>query len=192
METERLVLRRWRESDREPFAVMNANPVVMEHFPSVQSADESNEFVDRIEQHFEERGWGFWAVEVPGMAPFIGFVGISSLVLLGAPVVEIGWRLDKRYWNRGYATEAAQAALDYGFGAMDLDEIVAYTTNGNLPSRRVMVKLGMSYDAADDFVHTSIPAAHRLQPFVVYRLANPNPRSGVGHPWADGTRRANP
>ena len=177
METERLVLRHWRETDRAPFSAINADPIVMEHFPSVQSAEESNEFVDRIEQHFTDHGWGFWAIEIPGVAPFIGFVGLSSLTLLDTPMVEIGWRLDKRYWNQGYATEAARAALDFGFGDLNLDEIVAYTTHTNLPSRRVMEKLGMSRDAAEDFIHPNIPAGDRLQPFVLYRIRNPHPRT---------------
>jgi RimJ/RimL family protein N-acetyltransferase len=142
METERLVLRNWRETDRAHFATINADPVVMEHFPSVQSADDSNAFVDRIEQHFADHGWGYWAIELRGVAPFIGFVGLSSTTLLDAPMVEIGWRLDKRHWNEGYATEAARAALDFGFGDINLDEIVAYTAHANVPSRRVMEKSG--------------------------------------------------
>lgn len=144
----------------------------MEHFPSVQSAAETNAFVGQIEQHFDDHGWGFWAVEVPGRAPFIGFAGISHLNLLGTPVVEIGWRIDPRYWNQGYATEAARAVLRYGFEGLDLDEIVAVTTHDNRASRRVMEKLGMHHDPAEDFEHPNVPADHRLQPFVLYRIRN--------------------
>jgi len=134
----------------------------------VQSAQESDAFVDRIEQHFADHGWGYWAIEIPGVAPFIGFVGLSSTTLLDAPMVEIGWRLDKRHWNNGYATEAARAALDFGFGDLDLDEIVAYRPRQSaIPAGHAD---GMTYDAAEDFVHPNIPAADRLQPFVLYRI----------------------
>lgn len=177
METRRLVLRHWREADRQPFAAMNADPIVMEHFPAPQSALETNRFVDQIEQHFQEHGWGFWAAEVRGGAPFIGFVGLSHLNLLGVPVVEIGWRLDRAYWNQGYATEGARAALHYGFDVADLDEVVAVTTHDNRASRRVMEKLGMDHDPAEDFVHPNVPSDHRLQPFVLYRIRNPHRRA---------------
>jgi len=152
---------------------MNADPMVMEHFPAPQSVAETDAFVDQIERHFEDFGWGFWAVEVPGSAPFVGFVGLSPLNLLGIPVVEIGWRLDKQYWNQGYATEAAHAALQYGFDVLDVDEVVAVTTHDNRASRRVMEKLGMNYDPAEDFEHPNVPSGHRLQPFVLYRIRNP-------------------
>ena len=173
VETDRLMLRRWRDADRGPFAALNADPVVMEYFPAVQTADETNAFVDRIERHFEDHGWGFWAVEIPGTAPFIGFVGLSTLTVFHVPVVEIGWRLDKRYWNNGYATEAAQASLRYGFETLDLDQIVAITAHDNWSSRRVMEKLSMTHDPTEDFEHPNVPSGHRLQPFVLYRIRNP-------------------
>jgi RimJ/RimL family protein N-acetyltransferase len=172
LSTERLRLRGWRAQDRKPFAALNADPVVMEHFPSTLSRAESDGLVDRIEAAFEEQGWGWWAVEVPGVADFIGFVGLSRPGFQAhfTPAVEVGWRLARLHWGRGYATEAARAAVAAGFGELGLDEIVSFTVPANRRSRAVMERLGMTRDPADDFEHPRIPVGHQLRPHVLYRL----------------------
>lgn len=173
--TERLRLRPWRPSDREPFAALNADPLVMEHFPATLSRDESDAFADRIEARCQQQGFGFWAVEVLDASPFIGFVGISvpSFDTSFTPCVEIGWRLAREHWNRGYATEGAAAVLRYGFGTLQLQDVVAFTAVGNVRSRHVMDKIGMTYNPAEDFDHPLIPAGHRLCRHVLYRIGNP-------------------
>jgi RimJ/RimL family protein N-acetyltransferase len=175
LRTGRLLLRRWHESDREPFAALNADPVVMEHFPSVLTARESDTFVDRIEEHFDRHGWGLWAVEVVHTASFAGYVGLwpATFEAHFTPAVEVGWRLGRGFWNHGYATEAAHVALDYGFGPLAFDEIVSFTAIPNSRSQRVMRKLGMSHDPADDFDHPNLPPGHHLQRHVLYRMSKP-------------------
>ena len=170
--TERLLLRRWRPADLEPFARMNADPVVMEHFPGLMTREQSDEFAERIEQGFERHGFGLWAVELPGEAPFVGFVGLSvpGFEAPFMPAVEIGWRLDAAWWGRGIATEAARAAAAYGFGPAGLDELVSFTAPANLRSRAVMERIGMSHDAAGDFDHPRLPPGHHLRRHVLYRL----------------------
>src|SRR2546430_8917117 len=150
LETERLVLRSWQNGDREPFARLNADPVVMEHFPGVLSWAESDSFAARIDAHFKDHGYGLWAVEVPGDASFIGFVGLSvpSFDAPFMPAVEVGWRIDKAYWGRGFATEAGHAAVADGFERVGLAEIVSFTTPANMRSIRVMERLGMKIGRA--------------------------------------------
>ncbi|MGE6914480.1 GNAT family N-acetyltransferase [Achromobacter kerstersii] len=170
VETPRLVLRQWRADDRKPFAAMNADPRVTE-FLLPLSASESDALAGRLAAGIDEHGWGFWAVEAPGVAPFVGFVGIKPMppALPFAPGVEIGWRLAQPYWGRGYAIEAAEAALRVGFEQVGLNEIVAFTAVGNQRSRAVMDKLGMLADA-DMFDHPAVPIGHPLQQHVLYRL----------------------
>ncbi len=172
MLTARLILRRWRESDREPFAELNADPVVMEHLPAPLSRQQSDLLVDRIEGEFEQRGYGLWAVEVRETSGFIGFTGLLADTFPApfTPAVEVGWRLARTAWGRGYATEAAEAALAVGFGGAGLEEIVSFTTPDNARSRAVMERLGMTRDADGDFDHPRIPAGHRLRRHVLYRL----------------------
>jgi RimJ/RimL family protein N-acetyltransferase len=179
LNTERLVLRAWRVSDRAPYAVMNADPVVMRHFPSTLTPEESSAHVDRVEQHFAEHGFGLWAVEVPGEAPFIGFVGldIPTFEAHFTPAVEIGWRLAKEHWGRGYAPEAATEVLRFAFDEACLDALVSMTTTTNLPSQRVMEKIGMTRDPADDFDHPRIAVGHRLRRHVLYRMTADQYRS---------------
>jgi RimJ/RimL family protein N-acetyltransferase len=167
--TERLLLRRWTQSDRAPFAALNADPRVMEHFPSVLTGDESNAMVERIEAHFERHGFGLWVVEVPDQIPFIGFVGLAvpSFEAHFTPCVEVGWRLAAEFWGNGYATEAGRAAIAFGFGPAGLTEIVSMTVPENQRSRRVMERLGMTHDPMDDFDHPS-QSDHRRH--VLYRL----------------------
>lgn len=179
--TDRLFLRRWRASDLPAFASLNADPTVMEYLPSPLTAEESDEMAARIEAGFESRGFGFWAVEVADGAPFIGFVGLSvpRLDAPFMPAVEIGWRLASEYWGRGYATEAACAALGFGFDALGLEEIVAFTTLGNVRSQRVMERVGMTRDTGGDFEHPALPVGHVLRPHVLYRVTASEHRARI-------------
>jgi ribosomal-protein-alanine N-acetyltransferase len=166
-------MRRWREEDREPFAALNADPVVREHFQGTQSREESDAFIDRIEEHWREHGWSNWAIEVPGVAPFIGYVGLwPADYVANRPMVEVGWRLAREHWGHGYATEAAREALRFGFEDVGLDEIVSFTVPQNVRSRRVMERIGLLRDAAGDFDHPKVdPIAYpHLVPHVFYRL----------------------
>src|SRR5438552_917788 len=146
MRTERLVMRRWRDADREPFAALNADPDVMEHFPNRLTREESDAMVDRIERGFDEHGYGLWAVEADGA--FIGFVGLAWARFSAhfTPALEIGWRLARPAWGKGYAAEAAAAARDFAFGEAGLDEIVSFTTYRNERSQAVMRRIGMTHD----------------------------------------------
>lgn len=173
LRTERLLLRAWRRSDRVPFAALNADPVVMEHFPSTLTREESDVFVDRILDRWDRGRPSLWAVELPGAAEFLGYVGLlePSFEARFTPCVEVGWRLSAPFWGRGYAPEAARAALDHGFGHLGLDEIVSFTVGANTRSRRVMDKLGMHHDPADDFDHPNLAEGDPLRHHVLYRLS---------------------
>lgn len=152
--TERLLLRTWRDSDRAPFAAMNADPRVMEYFPSTQTPEQTDAFVDRITAHFARRGYGLWAIEPrDGAADFVGFVGLQEVSFAAhfTPAVEIGWRLAREAWGRGYATEAAREALRFGLDDAGLDEVVSFTIPANERSQAVMRRIGMRRDPADDF-----------------------------------------
>jgi RimJ/RimL family protein N-acetyltransferase len=175
LRTERLLLRRWREADREPFAALNADPAVMEHFPATMSRAESDGLVDRIEAAFEERGFALWAVEVAVDGGFAGFVGLAQVRFEArfTPAVEVGWRLARERWGRGYATEAARAVIAFGFEEVGLEEIVSFTAPVNVRSWRVMERLGMTRDPAGDFDHPAVPPGHPLRRHVLYRLARP-------------------
>jgi ribosomal-protein-alanine N-acetyltransferase len=159
LRTPRLVLRGWRDDDRDAWAAMNADIEVMRHFPAPLTRSESDAFFDRIVALLDAQGWGLWAVEVPGVAPFIGFVGLSvpNFEAPFMPCVEVGWRLARPYWGRGYAPEGAGAALDVAFDALDLDEVVSMTTLANTKSQRVMAKLGLERDPEADFDHPRYP-----------------------------------
>ena len=172
LHTERLLLRHWVPGDRDAFAALNADPRVMEFLPSVLTRAESDAVADRFLNHFAQRGYGFWAVEIRGGAPFAGFVGLSVPLFEAhfTPCVEIGWRLAYAHWNHGYASEAARAALRFGFDILHVDEIVAFTVPPNRRSRRVMEKLGMTHDPADDFDHPGLPADYPLRRHVLYRI----------------------
>ncbi len=144
----------------------------MEHFPGPLRREESDDLVDRVDAGFDARGWGLWAVEVAGTAPFIGFVGLNPATFDApfTPAVEVGWRLAREHWGRGYATEGARAALAFGFEDLALDEIVSFTTHGNTRSRHVMERLGMQHDPADDFDNPNAPEGNPLRAHVLYRL----------------------
>jgi RimJ/RimL family protein N-acetyltransferase len=173
--TERMLLRPWRIEDRQPFAALNADPRVMEHFPKLLSREESDELVARIEAHLVEHGFAQWAVEIPGVTSFAGFVGLSipRFEARFTPCVEIGWRLAVEHWGHGYATEGARAALEFGFNQLGLAEILSFTVPANLRSRRVMEKIGMTHDPADDFDHPLLAPGHRLRRHVLYRIRRP-------------------
>jgi ribosomal-protein-alanine N-acetyltransferase len=174
LETPRLRLRRWRDADREAFAAINADPRVMEHFLAALSREESDELIDRIEDGFEERGFGLWALEAGG-GELIGFTGLSvpEFDAPFTPAVEVGWRLAFSAWGSGYATEAAVAALGFGFERCGLEEVVSFTSAGNRRSRAVMERIGMRRDPAGDFDHPMIPAGHPLRRHVLYRIRAP-------------------
>jgi RimJ/RimL family protein N-acetyltransferase len=171
--TDRLLLRRWTDADRAAFAAMNSDPLVMEHMQGLMSPEASDAFLDRIERHWDERGWGLWAVGVPAVAPFVGYVGLWPADYIGDGLVEVGWRLASAHWGHGYATEAAWEALRFGFDEVGLDEIVSFTVPQNIRSRRVMERIGLVRDPAGDFDHPRVdPVAYpHLVPHVFYRLA---------------------
>jgi len=170
--SERLILRRFRPEDREPFAALNADPRVMQHFPKPLTRHESDQLIVEDEAHFDAHGFGFWAVEVKDRAPFIGFLGLARprYETPFTPCVEIGWRLAREHWSQGYAAEGARLALAYGFDALGLDEIVSFTVAANTRSWAVMERLGMQRDHAGDFDHPLLPEGHVLRRHVLYRL----------------------
>ena len=172
LETPRLRLRQWRESDREPFAALNADAEVMEFFPALLDRPASDAMAERCEALIAQRGWGLWAVELRGSAPFIGYVGLHkpTAELPFNPCVEIGWRLARPHWGRGLATEAARAALAFAFDTLELPEIVSFTSLPNLRSQAVMRRLGMLRDAAT-FQHPSVPVGSALREHCLYRLS---------------------
>lgn len=174
LRTERLVLRRWRDEDRAPFAAMNADPRVMEHFPSLLTPVQSDDLVDRIEASFAQDGVGLWVVERRG--EFLGFTGLLWQLppLPFAPALEVGWRLARAAWGQGYATEAARAAIDDGFARVGIGGLVSMTAAVNTRSIAVMERLGMRRDPSEDFDHHRLPPEHRLERHVLYRL----PRRG--------------
>jgi RimJ/RimL family protein N-acetyltransferase len=184
MRTQRLLLRQWREEDLPLFAELNADPEVMRHFPATLSREDSDALAERSRQHLDAYGWGLWAVEVldepEGGTGFTGFTGLAvpRFAAHFTPAVEVGWRLARRSWGHGYATEAARAALRYGFEELGLDEIVSFTADGNERSRAVMRRLGMTRDPADDFEHPSLPDGHALRPHVLYRLSRARRQAG--------------
>ena len=178
--TERLLLRRWKDEDRAPFAALNADPVVLEHFPARLTRAESDAFVERITQQLEERGWGLWALEERTSGRFLGFTGLNvpGFSAHFTPAVEVGWRLARDAWGFGYASEAARAAAAVAFDEVGLDEIVSFTATSNVRSMRVMERIGMTHDPADDFDHPALSEGSPLRRHVLYRLASPSRRSG--------------
>jgi RimJ/RimL family protein N-acetyltransferase len=172
LRTTRLQLRPWRPSDLAPFAALNADPDVRRYLGPLLTREESDAEAERIRQHFVAHGFGLWAVEVVREEPFVGFVGLAIPRFEAAftPCVEVGWRLARAHWGRGYASEAAHEALAYGFDELALAEIVSFTTVGNQASRAVMERLGMHRDPADDFEHPLVAPGDPLRPHVLYRL----------------------
>ncbi|HZU60393.1 MAG TPA: GNAT family N-acetyltransferase, partial [Solirubrobacteraceae bacterium] len=155
LSTDRLVLRHWVDADLAPFAELNADPEVMRYFPAVLTRAQSDELAATIRSQLENQGWGLWAVEVPALTPFIGFVGLNPVSFRAhfTPAVEVGWRLARAHWGQGYATEAARAALAFAFNQLGCQSVVSMTATTNDRSIRVMERLGMVHDPADDFDH---------------------------------------
>lgn len=175
IKTERLILRPWREEDLVPFVQLNADQRVMECFPAPLSQEETMQMMQRFQSKIEKNGWGLWAVEVPSIAPFIGFIGLNPVEretcpVPFAPAVEVGWRLAYDYWGKGFATEGALASLKFGFEDLQLPEIVSFTATQNLRSMAVMKKIGMHRDPLEDFDHPHVPEGHVLKKHVLYRL----------------------
>jgi RimJ/RimL family protein N-acetyltransferase len=170
-ETQRLHLRQWKESDREPFAAMNADPAVMEYFPSVLNRAASDNSIDAWQAQFAVQGWSIWAAELTQSGCFIGFIGLSvpKRELPFSPCVEVGWRLARPHWGHGYATEGARGALRVGFEQLGLPEIVSFTSVGNYRSRAVMERIGMR-NAREDFEHPGVPEGNPLRRHCLYRI----------------------
>jgi RimJ/RimL family protein N-acetyltransferase len=182
LRTERLVLREWTDADLPAFHALNSHPEVMEFLPGLLTREQSDAFAARIRREMTERSFGLWAVEVVGVVPFVGFVGLSvpSFEAPFMPCVEIGWRLARRHWGNGYANEAALAAMACAFGPLGLDEIVSFTVPANVKSRRVMERIGMERDPRDDFDHPKLPEGHPLRRHVLYRRKNELLETGSG------------
>lgn len=166
IETKRLVLRRWRDSDRSTFHILNRDPIVMATIGPVMNRSDSDGFMDRIERRFDEHGYGLWCVDLNGEA--IGFTGFMKPWFREG--VEIGWRMRSECWGHGYAPEAARACLQHGFDDLGFEEVISFTAASNSNSRRVMDKIGLIRDVDGDFVHPSVPEGNPLQLHVLYRL----------------------
>jgi len=173
LRTDRLLLRRWRASDRAPFAALNADPEVMCWFSKRLTRQESDRLADRIEAGFDSDGWGLWALEEQATHRFLGFTGLARPAFEASftPAVEVGWRLSRAAWGFGFATEAARATAAFAFGELGLEELVSYTAEGNDRSRAVMRRLGLRHDPAEDFDHPHV-SEERIRRQVLYRLAS--------------------
>lgn len=182
-DTPRLRLRQWRDADRGPFAALNADPVVMEFFSALGERSASDASIDAWQAQFVERGWSNWAAELRQTAEFIGFVGLSvpRRVLPFSPCVEIGWRLAREHWGKGYATEAARDVLRIGFATLGLPEIVSFTAVPNRRSRAVMERIGM-HNSHEDFEHPAVPEGSPLRLHCLYRLSRDRWQAGNASP----------
>jgi RimJ/RimL family protein N-acetyltransferase len=178
LRTPRLLLRQWRDEDITAFVELSTDPEVMEYLRPLPDRASGEHWAVRARAHWEEHGFGQWVVEIPGEAGFIGIVGLNAITYTApfTPAVEIAWRLARPFWGRGYATEAARAALDYGYNTLELAEIVAVTVPDNWRSRRVMERLGMTRTLEDDFDHPNLPEGP-LRRHVLYRLRSPKAQS---------------
>ena len=174
-ETERLIIREWEPGDYEPYSRILMDPEVRRFYFDVPDRAQSDATVDRFIEFYNRDGFGFLPVIRKSDGTLLGDVGIIpvGMPLRGNPPVEIGWLLGKEYWGQGYAPEAAQAWLDHAFNSLNLPEVVAWTTVTNLPSQRVMQKLGMSTSPEDNFIHPKAPPGHPLAPHVLYRISRP-------------------
>ena len=170
--SERLLLRAWRDSDLPALAALNADAEVMRHFPALLDSAQSVQLLARMRAHFAEHGYGFWALQRRDSTALIGVAGLAQVRFAApfVPAVEIGWRLARAHWRQGYAREAARAALAVAFEQLGLDEVVSFTVPANRASQAVMHAIGMRRDVAGDFLHPQLPAGHRLQAHVLYRI----------------------
>lgn len=173
--TPRLILRPWRDADLGAVADITADPQVMRYFHLTRTRAQSDAWVGRAQAHIDRHGFGIWAVEAPGLAPLIGFVGLATVpeIIPCAPGVEAVWTLGAQWWGHGLCSEAARAAMADGFTRLGLAEIVAFTAALNTPSQRVMQKLGMTRDPLGDFIHPRVPEGHEMAPHVLYRQHHP-------------------
>ncbi|MFJ9825881.1 GNAT family N-acetyltransferase [Streptomyces sp. NPDC101160] len=173
LRTDRLLLRRWRDSDLEPWAAMMADPEVREHLGELLTREQSDATVDLMRAQFDERGFGWWAVELRETGEFLGRAGLDQVgASMPFTAVDVGWRLKRAAWGHGYATEAARACLTFAFETLRLPEVIAMTTVRNVRSQAVMRRLGMTRDPADDFDDPSVPEGP-LRRCVLYRIAAP-------------------
>ena len=172
LESARLILRPWRDADVEPWVALCADPRVMEFFPSTYGREQAEAMAARMRERLSADGYGWWPVEVKGGAPFAGVVLLQEIPFEAhfTPATEVGWWFSAEHWGKGYATEAARAALDFAFGELQREEVVAITAALNVRSQRVMQRLGMTRDPNGDFAHPRIDAGHRLEPHVLYRI----------------------
>lgn len=172
IQTDRLILRQWKETDLEPFAQLNADPRVMEHFPSIKTFEESSQEYEAILEHFKKHGYGWWAVSEKNKTHFIGFIGLRYIDFPASftPAIEIAWRLAYDYWGRGYATEGALGSLKYGFEVLQVPEIISFTSIPNTRSQAIMKRIGMQHDPQHDFDHPKLPKGHKLSRHVFYRI----------------------
>jgi len=179
IETERLILKQWKETDGDPFIKMGLDKEVMHFFPNILSATESTNLIQRISSLINENGWGFWAVELKETHEFIGFIGLHNQPeqFDFSPCIEIGWRIATKFWKQGYATEGAKAALDYAFNVLNKDKVVSFTATVNKPSQAVMKRLGMQ--KVKNFNHPKLPDGHALQKHVLYEIYNPKFKLGL-------------
>jgi ribosomal-protein-alanine N-acetyltransferase len=177
LETERLRLRHWRDRERHAFVAMNADPEVMRYFPSTLERAVSEAWFDRLNATLDEEGFGLWAVARREDDAWLGMAGLAAPTFFAAftPCVEVGWRFPVSSWGHGYATEAARAAVGFGFTSVGLEEILSWTTVDNQRSRAVMERLGMTHDPTDDFEHPRLPVGHPMRRHVLYRLRAPAP-----------------
>lgn len=173
LETERLILRTWKECDIDPMAVIDQDPKVCEHLPGIGNREATAAGIEKMTQHYQEHGFGFYAIELKSSLELIGFLGIKIPFFEShfTPAVEIGWRLASNHWNQGYATEGAKAVLAYAFDILKLNEVVSFTVVNNKASRRVMEKIGMQYNPTEDFAHPHLAKGHPLKQHVLYRLS---------------------
>lgn len=173
LETERLILRHWQESDFKPFCEITSDPEVRRYYPSTLNVDETRALIARINTHFDREGFGLFAVVLKSTGEFIGYTGLQKPTIQARfmPCVEIGWQIARKHWGNGYAPEAATKCLEDGFMRIGLDEIVSFTTVSNDKSIRVMEKLGMTRNPKDDYSHPLLPEGHPLKPHVLFRLS---------------------
>jgi RimJ/RimL family protein N-acetyltransferase len=172
IKTPRLLLRHWQDSDIEAWVAMNLDPRVTEFFAITYTREDAIDAAERCRRHLDQQGYGWWIVEVPGVTPFAGVVCLQKVPFEAhfTPAYEIGWRLAPEYWHRGYATEGARGALDFAFKTLHWKEVVGMTAAANMPSQRVMQRIGMRHDPADDFDHPRVDKGHPLERHVLYRI----------------------
>jgi len=172
IETEHLILRTWKEEDIEPMTAIDKDPLVCKYFPALGNREATLAFIKGNTEFYHQHGFMFYAVELKSTHEMIGFIGLKrpSFEAHFTPAIEIGWRLASKHWNKGYATEGAKVALNYGFNQLNLDEIVSFTVVDNIPSRRIMEKIGMHHNPTDDFDHPKLAQGNPLRRHVLYRL----------------------